>query len=218
MSEDCSVSSNLPSSEGGATAAPIPSGSGAGGASNPPSEISKPHSELPSAERIAEYAAGAEKVLADELPAGHKLWKSWALDLADNVLTLARKLDVTQEQYEGAMQVAKNYQANYERLHEQNGRQATNIGALYRQRREAELACELSREENRRLLEQLDAERQKAYAARSALGDLEEQLEALRNFNEATRAAYATLTSSGAGVGAVSPSGSPASDPAKELP
>lgn len=45
---------------------------------------------LPSADRIAEWKAGAEKVLSDDLPAGHKLWKSWALDLADQVLALAK--------------------------------------------------------------------------------------------------------------------------------
>lgn len=52
--------------------------------------------------RIEEYVEGARKVLADDLPAGHKLWKSWALDLADNVLTLARKLKGTQEQLQTA--------------------------------------------------------------------------------------------------------------------
>ncbi len=41
-------------------------------------------------ERIAEWVEGAEKVLADGLPAGHKLWKSWALDLAGQVLALAK--------------------------------------------------------------------------------------------------------------------------------
>ena len=46
---------------------------------------------LPSNERIEEWAEGARKVLADELPAGHKLWKSWAFDLADQVLALVRR-------------------------------------------------------------------------------------------------------------------------------
>ena len=63
-------------------------------------ETHKPHQELPSAERIAEYVEGAIDTLRDPLPAGEKLWKSWALDLADNVLALARKLDSTQEQLE----------------------------------------------------------------------------------------------------------------------
>lgn len=46
--------------------------------------------QLPSDERIAEWVDGARKVLADDLPAGHPLWKSWAFDLADQVLALAR--------------------------------------------------------------------------------------------------------------------------------
>ena len=54
---------------------------------------SKRHSSLPSDERILEYVQAAHKVLNDELPAGHKLWKSWAYDLADNVLALARQRD-----------------------------------------------------------------------------------------------------------------------------
>jgi len=45
----------------------------------------------------------------------------------------------------------------FQTLEEKSERQATNIGALYRQRRDAELACELSREENTRLIEQLEA-------------------------------------------------------------
>lgn len=48
------------------------------------------------------------------------------------------------------------------------------------------------------------------------LANIEKQYEALRNFNAATRAAHETLTSSGVGVGAVSPSGSSAPDPAIE--
>jgi len=47
----------------------------------------------------------------------------------------------------------------YISLFEQTERQATNIKALYKQRREAERACELTRAENRRLEEQLGAAR-----------------------------------------------------------
>ena len=48
-----------------------------------------PADTLPSPERIAEWVDGARKVLADDLPADSRLWKSWALDLADQVLALA---------------------------------------------------------------------------------------------------------------------------------
>ena len=61
---------------------------------------SKRHSSLPSDERILEYVQAARKVLNDELPAGHKLWKSWAYDLADNVLALARQRGALVEQLE----------------------------------------------------------------------------------------------------------------------
>lgn len=47
---------------------------------------------------------------------------------------------------------------------EQNERQATNIRALYRQRRDAELACEQTREENKRLVEQLEAAQAQLHA------------------------------------------------------
>jgi hypothetical protein len=61
---------------------------------------------LPSHDRITEWVAGAEKVLADDLPAGHKLWKSWALDLADQVLALARQRDETAEAWQNFDQQA----------------------------------------------------------------------------------------------------------------
>lgn len=64
------------------------------------SEERSTHSTLPSDERILEYVQAAHKVLNDELPAGHKLWKSWAYDLADNVLALARKRDELEDQLE----------------------------------------------------------------------------------------------------------------------
>jgi hypothetical protein len=51
-----------------------------------------------SPERVAEWEQGARKVLADPLPAGHKLWKSWAYDLADQVLALASAVPATREE------------------------------------------------------------------------------------------------------------------------
>jgi hypothetical protein len=49
---------------------------------------------------LAERLRRAEKALGENLPFGHPLWKPWALDLADDVVTLAAQLDVANNRIE----------------------------------------------------------------------------------------------------------------------
>lgn len=90
----------------------------------------------------------------------------------------------------------------FQSLVEQNERQATNIDALYRQRRDAELACELTREENTRLLEQLETlERLKSAVVNAAVNGENEYIRS-----------WCNLALAGAGI---EPS-NPASEPRDE--
>lgn len=111
--------------------------------------------KLPESGRHREVSAAASDRRAPSNQ--HSEQVEWARNWLENVSDRDLQLDKL-------CRALVSLEEQYAALGEKSERQATNIGALYRQRRDAELACELSREENTRLKEQLETLRADLYA------------------------------------------------------